>query len=188
MHFTNTIVVIDTETTGLDATRCAVIEIGAVAVNGRTLAEISRFQTLVHPFPGHLWTAEAEQVHGHSWESLYEARPEYHALSDLLDWLDRLGRYTQFAGWNVAFDMAFLEAAIRRCDLLDLWRKRDFHALDIWTMYQTAYLLNVVPVNLRSLNSYCDWKSRLRGKQHSALEDAEITAEALRTLMETAKP
>lgn len=167
---------IDTETTGLDPERNAVIEVAAVRLDPGTLAEMEVFQRNVRPWAGAEWTAEAERVHGVT-ETEAEDYPNARAVyGDLIRWL---GPRPRIYGWNVAFDVRFLYAGFRRCGGSADW----YCPFDVKTGYETAYLMDRIPADIRSLSQWCRWSGVTRSENHGALEDARLTAKAYRALV-----
>lgn len=94
------VVVFDFETTGLSATDCKIIEIGAVKIrNGKI---IEQFETFVDP-EEHI-PEDSTKIHGIV-DSDVAGAPNFHkALQDFYKWT----RKSTLVGYNVAFDYSFL--------------------------------------------------------------------------------
>jgi len=103
--------VVDFETTGLHPWGGdAVIEVGAVLVDGLEIAAGPHLTALVDP--GRPSSRSAFEVHGISDEQLHGQPPFGEVLPELLDLLS--GRV--MAGHNVGFDLGFLRSEMRRLD------------------------------------------------------------------------
>ena len=84
-HHSETIVVLDFETTGMDPEQGdRVIEVGAVLLRGNEIVE--RFQSLVHP--GFLVTREIETITGISNAMLTDAPPAAQVMTDFNKFID----------------------------------------------------------------------------------------------------
>ncbi len=102
--------VLDTETSGLDARRDAILAIGLVNIeNGRIVLE-SAWQTLVQPPPGMAVASESIRVHGLMRNDLANAPP----LSDVLPMLLERLRGRVLVVHVAAVDIAFLHRAMRQ--------------------------------------------------------------------------
>jgi DNA polymerase III epsilon subunit family exonuclease len=100
--------VVDVETTGLSSARDAIIEIGAVRVEG--LRATSRFETLVRPpGPGPL-SAAIVALTGIDDALLTPAPPAHRALDRFARWLGE-ARGAPWVAHNARFDSAFLRRA-----------------------------------------------------------------------------
>lgn len=152
--------VIDTETTGLDPDRDAVVSVAVVPVHGQTVRRDLARQILIDP--GRAIPPQATSVHGLTDTDVVGGPDLAGALAELSTMLaDGI-----VVGHNVDFDLAFLAAggfvADEQLDTLAvsrlLWRRPGSrHTLD-----RFAQRLGVVPMD-----------------RHSALGDAIATAEAL---------
>lgn len=101
-HFVpDSILVIDTETTGLDPMFCDILEAAAVDGGGKTVAE-HRYGSYSTEWP------EAEAIHGISPEDVEGLRP---FDEDVDRWTDLISEYDVVAGYNVQFDIGFMASA-----------------------------------------------------------------------------
>ena len=99
----------DTETTGLDANRDRMTEIGAVILRGSEV--ISRFQTFVNP-ERHI-PPEITELTGITDRDVFDAPSEGEAMQKFLDFAgDR-----PLVAHNAEFDIGFLHATARRCGI-----------------------------------------------------------------------
>ena len=160
------LVVIDTETTGLDPARDRIIDMGAVRL-GPDLEIVDRFTTLVAP--GRLLPLAIERLTGITDSDLSDAPPFAAAFADLTTFAGE----ALIVGQNVAFDLDMLAAGARRARLAAL-PNRSFDTL-------AASLLLFPELdrhNLRAMAEHLEIESR----PHRALPDAEVTAALLAAL------
>lgn len=184
--FTKDLLVIDTETTGLDIAKHSLIQVAAVRLNGSTLAEIDRYSTYVRlePEAWQLQDPKALEVHKISFDSLASAP----VLESVLTELEK--RFAPedvlLSAYNLPFDFGFLYEAYRR---LGKKMPYDFHGVDIWA-FAYQYWCNVE----HALNPHkrlgfglSDVAALLgvttTGTFHDALTDCEVEAEVLRRLL-----
>jgi Rad3-related DNA helicase/DNA polymerase III epsilon subunit-like protein len=160
------IVVIDTETTGLDPARDRVIDIGAVRLDA-DLQVTATWSTLVDPeraLPLQITRltgiAPADLAGAPTFSRAYEALREF--VGEAL-----------IVGQNVAFDLAMLGAAAVRCGAPPL-RARSFDTL-------AASLLLYPEIDRHGLASMAVTLG-LGEPPHRALPDAQVTAALLATL------
>lgn len=102
------VVVLDTETTGLDAARDAVVSVGAVRCHGRRLYRATVLDLLVDP--GRHIPARATAVHGID-DSMVAGKPD---IASILPELMALFDGKVVVGHQIGFDLALLEQACRR--------------------------------------------------------------------------
>lgn len=156
-------VVLDTETTGLDATTDRLVQIGALVVRGAALREEECFETLVNP--GVSIPPSSTAIHGIHDEDVAAAPAPGEALSALLDFL--AGR--PVIGYAIAFDLEVLarEAEAQNTD----WPR--VTALDV------RPLARIVAPSLadHGLDALCAWAGIENRGRHSAMGDAAATAE-----------
>ena len=162
-------VVLDTETTGLDARVARIVQIGAVRIHGTRIDEADRFDALVHPqvpIP-----PETTKVHGISDADVAGARsfsqiePEFSAF---------IGK-SILIGHTLSYDLAMLK---REYGLADKpWR--DHRMLDV------RWLARVAAPTLAhyDLDGLCAWLSITVEGRHTALGDALATAKVFAALV-----
>jgi len=104
------LIIVDTETTGLDPSKHELIEIAAIRVStGET------FEVKVHPLRFTNADPEALKVNGFNRkEWMDDAFLLKHGLKMLTDFV---GESPTLMSYNISFDKAFLEAAYRDCKL-----------------------------------------------------------------------
>jgi DNA polymerase-3 subunit epsilon len=167
------LIVLDTETGGLDPARHALLSVAAVDSAGQSFYEV------VSPAPEWIVEPEALAINGLSESFLRdEGQPESIVMHDLAMWLkDRPG--TILAGCNPSFDFNFLAAAAARQGIR--WPHR--RLLDLtaaaWAAYERGHIdLPIWPdgspkLNLDSIAGALDLYRT--GATHNALEDALLT-------------
>lgn len=175
------LIVVDTETGGLRADRHALLSIAAVDSEGG-----EAFHSLIRPSADWLVEKEALEINGLSLDFLRDAgRAEGVVMNEFVAWMQaRKGAI--FAGANPAFDVAFLEAAAKRCGID--WRAG--RSLDLrgaaWLAYETRGLALQVgkdgnpKLSLDSIAGALDLSRS--SEKHDALEDALLTMACFKTL------
>lgn len=105
-------IMIDTETGGLDPHECALISIGAMHVPSKR-----RFYGVICPPEGLRLDPDAESVHGLTLDYLMEqGLPEAEVIEKFGRWVREFNSL-DWCGCNPAFDLAFLRAAAARSDV-----------------------------------------------------------------------
>lgn len=159
---------LDTETTGLDAGKSRVIQIGALRVRGGQALPEARFETLVDP--GEPIPPATTKVHGLSDADVQGAPDGRAALLAFEEY--RAG--AAIIGHTISFDLAILK---READIAGIpWRRP--RALDV------RWLARLARPQLASysLDRLCDWlEIEIKGR-HTALGDAIATAEVFARL------
>lgn len=166
---------IDIETTGLDPERHEIIEVAAVRVDPRTLAELEDLSVQVRPRRPDDADPTALALVGYSPDAWTDAVDLADALARIKPLLDG----AVLAGHNVAFDRSFLsrawaEAGSRPDDL-------DHHLLDTATLAWP--LLVAGAVDSLSLGPVCAALGIDREQEHRALADARASLEVARRLL-----
>lgn len=167
-------VVVDLETTGLDAKGASILEIGAVRVS--QLRIVDRFETLLRP-PGKLPRAIVALTGIHD-AMVAEAPTERRALRSFARWLDRTPT-APFVAHNASFDHGFVSRAFDSCGL------PPYRGVVLCTRKLARRLVpELGRYNLDHLCAHFGVSNRAR---HRALGDAEATARALLDLLEIAR-
>lgn len=167
------LLVVDTETGGLEPAADALLEIGALLVNSN-LEELGRFDLLVRPWPGLGMREDSLAVNGLKPADLEMlGAPEHEALQSLLDFTAQpLGKGPVIlAGWNVSFDQAFLREAFRRHRLRWPFGHRSLDIQSVWAFchgWDFSGLTNASTLLFGAT------------PQHRALSDALVTLEILK--------
>lgn len=160
---------LDTETTGLDATKALVVQIGAVAIaNGRVEAQ-SRLDMLVNP--GVPIPPASSRIHGITDDQVADA-PSFGGAWDALRGF--VGQRV-LIGHSIGFDLALLERECRRAGLP-------------WTQPRSLcvrLLAATANPNLadHSLDTVATWLGLQVSGRHTALGDALAAAEIFVALL-----
>jgi ribonuclease T len=173
-------VVVDVETGGFDAERDALLEIAVVVIGmdaqGRIFPQPA-VSTHVHPFPGANIDPKALEITGidpdHPFRNALEERP---ALEHVFAPVRAAMRAAEcqraiLVGHNAAFDLGFLNAAVRRTG----HKRNPFHPFsnfDTVTLAGLAYGQTVLARAVAASGSSWD-----PAQAHSAVYDTERTAE-----------
>lgn len=173
-------VVVDVETGGFDAERDALLEIAAVPVtmDGEGyLRPQSAIAAHVEPFPGANLDPRALEVTGIDPDNpLRGAMSERLALDHVFNAVRQAMRHhgcqrAVLVGHNAAFDLGFVNAAVRRCGN----KRNPFHpfsCFDTATLSGLAYGQTVLSKAVMASGMSFDTR-----EAHSAIYDAERTAE-----------
>lgn len=167
------LIVLDTETGGLDPARHALLSVAAVDSAGVC------FHSLVRPAADWLVEPAALAINGLSESFLREqGRPEALVMQELAAWLkDRPG--TILAGCNPSFDFQFLAAAAARQGIRWPHRRLIDLTAAAWAAYERGRIdLPIWPDGSPKLNldSIAGALFLFRtGHTHNALEDALLT-------------
>lgn len=116
----------DVETTGLDLDRHEIIEIGLVLVRQGDLEVIDEWETKVKPAHPERVSAASQAVNGfdeHEWE-------DAPGIALAISQYSSRVQGALFAGWNVRFDVKFLEKAFRE-QSIQFNNVMDYHAFDV---------------------------------------------------------
>ena len=163
------VLVLDTETTGLDATNDRVISIGAVRVHGKRIYRGVAFDRLVNP--ARSIPRRSSAVHGITDAMVRDAPNFDQVFSDFMPMM----RHVVVVGHNVAFDLAMLR---RECELAQLpWQEPV--SLDTLAL-ASALNLGVPSLHLETLAEYLSVDVHGR---HTALGDSLVTAEVYLRLL-----
>ena len=157
-------VVIDTETTGLDARKARIIQLGAVSISDGSVDDTQTFEQLINP--GIKIPADTIAVHGIT-DADVAGKPVFGAVNGAFQAFvdDRL-----LIGHSIAYDFAVLKEEYRIAGLT--WKVP--RSLDVRTLARL-----VVPGLVdHSLDRLCEWLGVTIVGRHTALGDARATAEA----------
>ncbi|HHI75995.1 MAG TPA: ribonuclease T [Gammaproteobacteria bacterium] len=173
-------VVVDVETGGFDAQRDALLEIAAVTLRldeQDRLLPAESFMEHVLPFEGANLDPKALEFTGiDPWHPLRLAKPEKEALSALFAPIRAAVKASGckraiLVGHNAFFDLAFLNAAVARCE----YKRNPFHpfsTFDTVTLAGMAYGQTVLAKAVKAAG--LEWDP---AQAHGALYDAQMTAE-----------
>lgn len=174
MYAAQNILVIDVETTGLNPSRHACIEVGAVLLNTE-LVPIGEFTSMVAPWAGAEIVERALAVSGISRDAFLNARRFSEVIEDFDITFCKKGEMPIIAGWNVWFDVSFIRNLYERANLAWPFGHR---FVDVQSV--SAFFSKIHPSSqekaIRDLlgETQC----------HRALADAKHTARILRWMAE----
>ncbi len=155
------VVVFDFETTGLSATDCKIIEIGAVKIHGGKITE--QFETFVNP-EEHI-DEESTKIHGIVDSDVADAPTYPHALQDFY----KFTRNSTLVAYNIAFDFSFLSLYGSKAG----YNFNDNPQIDALKLA----VANVKGVKNYKLKTIADHLGVLLDNAHRAVYDAIATAE-----------
>jgi CBS domain-containing protein len=162
-------VVMDTETTGLDATNARIIEIGAIRLAGGRIADAPPLQRLVRPdipIP-----AASTRIHGFSDAAVADA-PRFAAVwPELTSFVGD----TVLIGHSIGFDLAVLERECTRANIP--WQSRPSLCTRILSQIANPSLADF------SLDHVAGWLGVEVAGRHSALGDATTAAKVFEKLV-----
>ena len=173
-------VVVDVETGGFDSERHALLEIAAIPVEmdeDGTVRPGETATTHVTPFPGSLIDPKALEITGidvdHPFRDAVEERPALDRIfKPVREAVRRYGcQRAILVGHNAAFDLGFLNAAVRRT----AHKRNPFHpfsCFDTVTLAGLAYGQTVLSRAVQAAG--LSWNGN---EAHSAVYDTERTAE-----------
>jgi len=172
---------IDTETTGLNPRKNAVIQIaGFVDIDGQIKEE---FNLSCRPFKGDLLTAKALQVVGKSVKDL-EALPEpseaYRSLIEMFaSYIDKYNKLDKFymVGQNASFDYDFMQRFFEKNNDYYFHAYVDYHKVDLIAITMilklAGRLKGLENMKLRTLKQYF----KIKSPDHDAYADIKVTRE-----------
>jgi DNA polymerase-3 subunit epsilon len=166
-----TFCVVDLETTGGSPETCAITEVGAVKVRGGEC--LGTFQTLVNP--GMAIPPSITVLTGITEAMVLPAPPIDAVLPTLLEFIGGC----VVVGHNIRFDLAFLNAAMRRSGRTRLTNR----STDTCAIARRLVRDEVRDCRLHTLADHFRLPNR---PSHRALDDALATADLLHTLLERA--
>lgn len=111
----------DTETTGLDSVKNGIIQI-AMLVENKKGKVIDELNLRMKPFKGCVYDETALETNGKTDADIAQYIPEKDAFKTLVEFLDKhinkFDKNDKFtpAGYNIPFDIAFLQALFKRND------------------------------------------------------------------------
>lgn len=167
----STFIALDTETTGLQAHSNRIIEIAAIRYqNG---VEVDRFEQLIHPGRG--IPEEITRLTGISDDDVIDAPTFRDCMTEFLHFLGN----SPIVGYNVNFDIGFLESEFKRCDphkeftdpLSSKWLRSDAWDAMILTRMLFPYLDGY------NLGTVANHFQIPLDRAHRAAEDAKATGE-----------
>lgn len=185
MNFKRDLLLIDLETTGLDASRHEIIQLAAVLLNRKTLKEEEVFSSYVKPLAWQRRDKESMAVNKITFEQIKDAPDLKTVLSQFNNFFKAKQVILSYYGGPL--DMDFLRAAYRRLKLA--WRF-DYHYFNLWAVF---YAFLAARGQLKNNKKFAGFsledlmeKFKIKSKnRHDALEDCRVEAEILRGIMKS---
>ncbi|MGE0767458.1 MAG: DUF294 nucleotidyltransferase-like domain-containing protein [Hyphomicrobiaceae bacterium] len=162
-------VVLDTETTGLDARTARLVQIGALRLSGGNLSPEERFESLINP--GLPIPRSAIAVHGIT-DAMVSDAP---AFTEVAAKLEAFVGTATVIGHTIHYDLGILE---REYALAGRPAPR-IHALDVRIL---ARLVSPLLAD-HGLDRLCEWLGITISGRHSAVGDARATGEVFLALV-----
>lgn len=175
------ILVVDTETGGLDPANDSILSLGACVLDTETGEIVDRFYSLVHE--SHIVAhPKALAVNGLSVEHIMEHGATPGTVVTLLnDFMRKNGlKKPTLAGHNIAgFDMGFIRRLYKQANVT--WLPFDYHVLDTMSIAVMLRFYGHLPVEKVSLDCLCQHFGIVirESEEHNSLEDAVATAKLL---------
>jgi len=179
--FPRDLLVLDLETTGIDPVLHSTIEIGAVLLDRHTLEEVKAWSAVIKRQERNGTNPYSMALHGISLQDIKMGKDPKRAVEEFLE---TFGTDYLLTGWNVGFDVQFFRALLRHTGHTDAFDKIDYHRIDVWSIAQFLKTIGWFQSDVSSLSCLCEQLGLPRSKAHSGLEDARITATALRRLIQ----
>lgn len=179
---THNLAFIDVETTGLDADRHELIEVGCVLAKqvsregkGPALEVLDEFEYKIAP--EHLETADPESlaINGYKTENWTNAI----SLADAMEKFSERVRGASFVAHNAFFDYEFIDHAFKKTGVKNFMH---YHRLDTVSI-AFAKLYDQTEVEKFSLRFLCEYFGIENKNAHTALSDARATFEVYKRLM-----
>ena len=169
---------VDTETTGLDASKHELLEVAAIRTTPDAKTIISTFEAKLKPL--HLETAEpkALQINGYvpeQWTDDLCMAPELVA-----DALQKMAGDSVLVGQNVSFDEGFLSPLFTRLGMRPPW---GYHKVDTVSLAWPLYINNAELPGI-SLEKLCRFLGVTSLPTHRAAADVEACRQVYLKLME----
>lgn len=177
------LVVVDTETGGLDPTVHSLLSVGMW-----TLDTIAR--TLDNPLyflvrePEIVTVPQAMKVNGLKLEDIQKDGLDPHAALHLIrNYCRQVGDKPNPVGHNITFDIAFLSRLVRLTHTRDVGLPFHYRTVDVPSVLTTMYLAGVLPKDISSSQEALKYFGMERGSVHHALHDAECTGKVYLKLL-----
>lgn len=188
MNFKKDLLLIDLETTGLDADRHEIIQLAAVLLDKKTLKEKKTFNSFIKPKAWKKRDPESMAVNKIGWDVLKDSD----SLDEVLSEFHRL-----FPPKNVILsyyvgitDIVFLKAAYRKA------RKEyqfDYHTFNIWGLFYPYLAIKGLLDSRKYFAGFSletmlkHFKLGIPESRHDALTDCRVEAELLRRVIKDLK-
>lgn len=179
---TDNIIVIDTETTGLDAKINQVVELALVPMD-QTKGDLHLY-VYAPSFDSHPWDPFAAAIYSdndHLRPTISNQVSTREACVEIVSYIRHNFKKGKpiLAGQNVAFDIKFLEAMFSPHILSFI----EYHSIDTFSLLRAGELLGFVPSSVKSLSSALQWAEVTNPNPHTAIGDARSTRDLLAHLI-----
>lgn len=178
------LVVVDTETGGLDPQVHSLLSVGMWTLDTVTKTLGNPLYFLVRE-PHIVTVPQAMKVNGLKVEDIERDGLDPHAALHLIrNYCRQLGdRPPTGVGHNVAFDLSFLSRLVRLTDTQDTGLPFHYRTVDVPSVLTTMYLAGVLPKDISSSQEALKYFGMERGTVHHALHDAECTGKVYLKLL-----
>lgn len=170
---------IDFETTGIDVFRDEPIEFGAILVDF-DLNVKNEFSSKIYLRDSVYLTKRAYKIHNISAEALNNAPNQKEVL---IDFFNDFGTDYRLGGWNINFDVSFLRKMCHKNGMMVRYNKINHRHIDVQSLAFLAVELGLVKRDTDSLSDWVDFFGLKRMSNHSALEDAKLTFQVYKELL-----
>ncbi len=183
MDFKKDLLLIDLETTGLDASKHEIIQIAALLLDKKTLKEKGVFSSYIRPSRWKNRDLESMKVNGIKWDQVKDAQ----GLQKVLYQFDELfhPKSVILSYYGGPVDMDFLRIAYKKVKMD--WNF-DYHYFNLWCVFY-AYLASKNLLKNKKKFAGFEMEDLMKKfiiksqNRHDALEDCRIEAEILRKLL-----
>jgi len=171
---------IDLETTGSDYAKDYPIQIGVILVKIRNFKIIKRYSSLINIPEGIIISKKAKEIHGLKKEDIKNAAKPKKVLKDFFN---KIGTNYAFAGWNVCFDVSFFRKICIENGFNNQYKEINFHHIDVQSIAKYLKIKGKIEGEI-SLSNLCKIYNLTRSENHDALEDAILSLEVLKRLIQ----
>ncbi|MDE2311779.1 MAG: 3'-5' exonuclease [Patescibacteria group bacterium] len=182
MNFKKDILLIDLETTGLDSSRHEIIQLAAILLDKKSLAEKEVFCTYLKPTAWQRRDPKSMKINGITLKQVQGAPSLKEAIAGFEA---AFGRDVVLAYYGGPVDMDFLRAAYKKIKRPFLF---DYHYFNLWGVFY-AYLAaknklkNGKKFTGFTLDDFMKEFKLTSSDRHDALEDCRLEAEILRRVI-----
>jgi DNA polymerase III epsilon subunit-like protein len=168
-----------------------VLEIGAIALNPKTLKEEAEFHAICGPEPETTVDQLLSRCHARALDvngfrekktELAKASPLSRELQNLASWLSKQGKHV-LAGQNVRYDILMINAAARRAKVSLELARYGGQILELQTLSVLHFGLLGTPLKSYKLTSVAEALEVQTEGAHSAMADVRMVAECLRRIL-----
>lgn len=185
MDFKKDLLLIDLETTGLDADRHEIIQLAALLLDKKTLKEKKVFNSFVRPSKWKTRDRESMKINQISWVQVKNA-PTLKSI--ILQFNRRFNpKKVVLTYYTGILDIVFLQEAYRKVGKKFPF---DYHYFNIWAVFYTYLAHQNRLKNRREFSGFCledlteRFRTKIQGIRHDALYDCRIEAETLRKIIQ----